>query len=128
MAVSDDPADAGLFSTIASLLAGEGLPEQAAEAARIAVALAPSDPALWNELANRLKGLGRIADSVAGYGRGLGLLPGGPGSLPRPMRRRLPSPPRRHPPTRSSTRRCTRTPRCSSRRCRRSVPGTPSGG
>ncbi|PWC61045.1 hypothetical protein TSH7_17560 [Azospirillum sp. TSH7] len=89
MAVSDDPADAGLFSTLASLLAGEGLPEQAAEAARIAVALAPSDPALWNELANRLKGLGRIADSVAGYGRGLGLLPGGPGSLPRPMRRRI---------------------------------------
>lgn len=78
MTVSDDPADAGLFSTLASLLAGEGLPERAAQAARIAVALAPGDPALWNELGNRLKGTGALAESVARYGRGLDLLPGNP--------------------------------------------------
>ncbi|CAO3441385.1 tetratricopeptide repeat protein [Azospirillum endophyticum] len=74
--------DAGLFTTLGTLLAGEGLPEPAAEAARVAVALAPDDPVPWNELANRLKGLGRqgeaLAQSVAGHGRGLVLLPGNP--------------------------------------------------
>ncbi|CAO3459518.1 tetratricopeptide repeat protein [Azospirillum largimobile] len=77
-----NPSDAWPFTTLATLLAGEGLPERAAEAARIAVTLAPDDPVLWNELGNRLKGLGRqgdsLAESVAGYGRGLVLLPGNP--------------------------------------------------
>lgn len=79
---ADGAPEAGPFTTLGALLAGEGLPERAAEAARIAVALAPDDPVLWNELANRLKGMGRqgeaLAQSAACYGRGLALLPGNP--------------------------------------------------
>lgn len=74
-----EPAHPGALLRLAATERGLG---RAVAAARIDVALAPGDPVLWNELANRLKGGGRrgeaLAQSVTGYGRGLILLPGNP--------------------------------------------------
>lgn len=74
-----EPAHPGALLRLAATERGLG---RAVAAARIDLALAPGDPVLWNELANRLKGGKRraeaLAQSVTGYGRGLVLLPGNP--------------------------------------------------
>ncbi|CBS91612.1 tetratricopeptide repeat protein [Azospirillum lipoferum] len=74
-----EPAHPGALLRLAATEQGLG---RAVAAARIDLALAPGDPILWNELANRLKGGKRraeaLAQSVTGYGRGLALLPGNP--------------------------------------------------
>ncbi|AWB08159.1 hypothetical protein A6A40_24330 (plasmid) [Azospirillum humicireducens] len=74
-----EPAHPGALLRLAATEPGLG---RAVAAARIDLALAPDDPVLWNELANRLKAGRRreeaLARSVTGYGRGLVLLPGNP--------------------------------------------------